>query len=336
MLLFILLFLIYKLFYKYYIFRNVKRDYETIFSKKTPIDDITKDKLVKYWNTSSYEDYFKYSLDSMRRCKNKKIILTGLCQDNGGNVLSMWLPFIKKIQGYFKDYRVIIVENDSLDNTRDLLLREAEHDHRFIVLCDQNRPENTKTCKLGLRSIQNGDEKETHLQKRLSVLRKFRQVYWDYIKDKYGDYDYMAVIDWDLQGELSLPGFFHGLYYIEHHCDVIASNSFHKMKNDYQFYDTFPLLNNHRCHDLQQNKLVQDHMMKIKMYTKTLYGSAYPVPVESAFGGIALYNIPQLIRKQSSYLHPHCPIECEHSTFHHHLDVYIDPWMTFYIIQNHH
>lgn len=329
-----IVFLTYQICYQYYVFHNVHRDYQHTFG--TPMDDITHDKLVKYWNTSPYEDFFSHSQNAMVDCKTKKIIFTGLCQDNGKNFITMWLPWIKKVGSHFRDYRIIIVENDSKDNTREILLKEAEKNPRLLLLCDGKRPENTQTCHLGMRSIHKNEEKETHLAQRLSILRKFRQVYWDYVQEKYNDYDYMAIIDWDLEGDVSTPGFFHGLSYVKDHSDVIATNSFHKIGKNYHFHDTFPLLNNHRCENLHQNKLIQDHMMKIQMHTKTLYGSAYPVPVESAFGGLALYHIHRLMEKQCSYVDVQCPVECEHTTFHKNLNVHIDPWMTFYITKNHH
>ena len=76
--------------------------------------------------------------------------------------------------------------------------------------------------------------------------------------------------------------------------------------------------------------------MKKKMQHKVLYDSSYPIPVESAFGGIALYNIAQIRSKGASYENPSCPIECEHTTFHRKLNVFIDPWMTLFITKNRH
>lgn len=333
----VLLFLIYQLMFEYYKYRHVHSDYQLLLGGEEKPDIITRNKLLKYWNTSSYNNYFKYTVSSMETCKNKKIIFTGLCQDHGKKILTQWLPFLTKIKVYFKDYRVIIVENDSKDKTRELLLKEAEKDEKFIVLCDDLKPENTHTCQLGLRSIENNRDKETNLKQRIKILSKFRQVYWNYILKNYSDFDYMCVLDWDLEGRLSIPGFFHGLYYVGNYSDVIACNSFYKgQKNMYFIYDTYPLLNHYRCDYLQENKSFEDSRVKKQMHNKILYGSAYPIPVESAFGGMALYNIQTIQHKNASYLTPLCPIECEHTTFHQNLNVHIDPWMTFYITKNNH
>lgn len=331
-----LLILVGKLIQRYSIYRDTRTDYHILVGEE-PIDHITQDKLMKYHGTLSYNNYFDHTLLSMKKAGDEKIVFAGLCQDHGKKALKMWMPILKKWGGYFKDHRIIMVENDSMDETREDLLQEAEKNERLVVLCDADKPENTKTCKLGLRSVKKGGDKEKDLEKRIGVLAGFREVYWDYILKKYNDYDYMCVIDWDLEGDVSTSGFFHGLYYARDHADVIACNSYHKMQGVYFIHDTYPLLNHYRCDYLKENKTHEDIRVKIQMRSKLLYGSAYPVPVESAFGGIALYNIQNIRDKDAHYTNtPTCPIECEHTTFHKNLRVYIDPWMTFYITRNHH
>jgi len=331
----LLFFLIYRLFYRYYVYTSVKSDYY-IFFEETSMDHLTQEKLITYWKTNKYNEYFESTISSIKQSKNETIVFAGLCQDHGASVLKMWMPILKKLGGYFKDYRVIIVENDSKDNSRELFLKEAERNDKLIVLCDDNTPENAKTCKLDIRSVRTRAEKETTLARRVRILGKFRQVYWNYILKKFNDYDYMCVIDWDLEGQLSIPGFFHGLYYTRNYSDVVACNSFHNYKNIYLIYDTYPLLNHHRCDYLEANKMIEDLRANYNFRNKLFYEIAYPLPVESAYGGLALYNIQKIKKKDPDYTDQTCHIECEHSTFHRNLDVHIDPWMTFFIEKNNH
>lgn len=331
----ILLILVGKLIYQYSLYRKIRSNYCLVTDED--IDPITHDKLVKCHETLPYHNYFNYSNLSMKKAKNERIVFAGLCQDHGEKVLKMWLPLLKKLGGYFKDYVIIIVENDSVDNTREYLLQEAHKNDRFIVLCDQNKPVNTKTCQLGKRSVEKGGDKEKNLEKRIGTLAKFREVYWEYILKNYSDYDYMCVIDWDLEGLFPTTGFFHGLYYVRDYANVVACNSFHKMGNVYSVHDTYPLLNHYRCDYLVKNKSIEDLRTKMQMREKILYKSFYPVPVESAFGGVALYNIQNIKQNNAHYTNPPlCPVECEHTTFHRNQSVYIDPWMTFYITKNNH
>lgn len=332
----ILVLMMSKLLYKYYIYHNVWADYNVIFGGEE-MDDITRSKLVSCWKTSSYDNYFDYSLLSMKRSKSETIVFVGLCQDNGERMLHMWKPIIEKWGGYFKDYQIVVVENDSVDDTREIFLKEAEINKKFVVLCDANKSENTKICKMGLRSMKKGGNKEKNLEERIRILAKFRQVYWEHVMRKYSNYDYMCVIDWDLEGKISTSGFFHGLYYVKNYSDVIACNSFHQSQSgEYLIHDTYPMLNHYRCDYLKENKTLEDTRIEYQMRKKLFYGSPYPVPVESAFGGIALYNIQNVKNKNAFYTNPICPIECEHTTFHKNLRVYIDPWMTFYITKNNH
>lgn len=301
------------------------------------LDPITQDRLIKYWHTRAWGDFFGDTLSSMKHSREDTIVFAGLCQDHGKESMEVWMPQVRKMGSYFKDYRIVIVENDSKDDTREFLIKEAEKDKRVIILCDEEKPENSKTCKLNIRSVKSSIEKETALATRVGVLGRFRQVYWDYVLRKYPDYDYMCVIDWDLDGNFSVPGFFHGLHYCRHHTEVVACNSFYeKLKGIYMIYDTYPLLNHHRCDYLRENKSFEDTMTNVRLRNKIFYDAAYPLPVESAFGGVAVYNIQKIKEKSPTYTKRHCPVECEHSTFHKYLEVYIDPWMTFFVTKNRH
>lgn len=287
-------------------------------------------------NKRASETFFKCTMASMSRCKDKKIVFAGLCQDNGDKVVDQWMPIVAKIGGHFKDYRMVIVENDSLDNTRKLLLREMERNRRLVVLCGDGR-EDASSCKLGMRSIGKAADKESDIARRVGILSRFRQVYWDYVQKTYGEYDYICVLDWDLMGDFSLPGFFHGLSYVGQETDVIACNSYYRMNGRYMIYDTFPMLNHHRCSHLEKNKRSEDRRIGEAMRHRLLVASLYPVPVESAFGGVAIYAMEGIQKKKASYSAARfCPVECEHSTLHRGLTVAVDPWMTFYIKKNLH
>lgn len=321
--------------YRYLVFREVWADYSNRFGGKA--DTLTQKKLTRHWKMPAYDAYFRNAQHSMQWASNEKIVFVGLCQDHGTHALKMWLPVVEEIGSHFKDYRVVIVENDSRDGTRKVLLQQAKKDPRFIILCDEKRPPNTLTCNLGVRSVRTSQEKEKNLAKRVATLGRFRQVYWSFVRRELADYDFMCVVDWDLEGQLSVPGFFHGLYHARN-SDVVACNSFTMGKDhDFYFYDTYPLLNNHRCDHLASNKIREDMRVNKIMSDKLLTEqSVYPLHVESAFGGLALYNLQNITPKDPDYTKPACPIECEHTTFHRGLVVHIDPWMTFFISKNRH
>lgn len=318
---------------RYTIFQDARTDYSKRFGHKA--DTVTETKLRRHWKMPAYDAYFRDTQRSIGWAKGERVVFAGLCQDHGTHALKMWLPVIKELGERFRDYRVILVENDSRDDTRRVLLRQARKDPRFIVLCDGKRPPNTLTCRVGARSVRDPRNKEKNLRERVATLARFRQVYWDFVRRELPDYDYMCVVDWDLEGQLSVPGFFHGLYHARN-TDVVAVNSFYQdAAHNFRIYDTYPLLNNRRCDHLASNKRHEDERVQKIMNEKLLTPqSAHPVRVESAFGGLALYNIQNITPKNPGYANPTCPIECEHSTFHRNLVVCIDPWMTFFITKN--
>lgn len=333
----LLVYMVYKLVQKYKVYINIKTDYNIFFGTDIT-DPITHDKLMTCWKKTAYSDFFMNTIQSIEESKNEKILFVGLCQDHGEYALKVWMPIIEGLSKHFEDYRVVIVENDSKDNTRKILLDAAKKNPKIVILCDADMTENAPTCNLGIRSINNRSDKEKTLENRVRILANFRQIYWDYIQSKYPDYNYMCVVDWDLDGVLSVPGFFHGLYYTRHHTDVIACNSYSKNPiGKYQIHDTYPLLNHYRCEYLKKNKSTEDKKMNEWMQQNLLFGSTYPVSVGSAFGGLAIYNIQKIKHKNPRYTAQQiCPIECEHTTFHRNLQVHIDPWMTLYIIKNRH
>lgn len=325
-----------RLFRKHIIYQNIGSDHRARFGEEETLDDITRARLAHNWDKPSYNRYYEDALASMERARNERIVFVGLCQDNGARALGMWMPLLQKLGGHFQDYHILMVENDSVDNTREVLLRETQRNKKLTLLCDSDKPINTKTCQLGARSVAKGADKEKNLENRVRTLARFRQVYWDYVKEHYHDYDYMCVVDWDLEGTLSVSGFFHGLFYTKDITDVVACNSFYQQGGNYWIYDTYPMLNHYRCDYLKRNKRQEDDHTKSRMGSRLLSGHPLLVPVESAFGGIALYHIQNAIQKHAQYTNPLCPIECEHTTFHQNLTVHIDPWMTFYITRNNH
>lgn len=320
---------------RYVAFRGVRTDYPVSFDRHA--DKVTEAKLMRLWKMPAYDAYFRDATRSMAWAKGERIVFAGLCQDHGTHALKMWLPVIQEIGSHFQDYRVVFVENDSKDDTRKVLLRQAQKDPRFIVLCDEKHPINTLTCNLGVRSVRGSRHKEKDLAERVATLGRFRQVYWGFVLRELADYNYMCVVDWDLEGSVSVPGFFHGLYHARN-SDVVACNSFstNAITGDLRVHDTYPLLNNHRCDHLAANKRHEDRRVSKIMGEKLLgpQSATHPVHVESAFGGLALYNIQNIAPKDPAYTNPTCPIECEHSTFHRGLNVHIDPWMTFFITKN--
>ena len=66
--------------------------------------------------------------------KNEKLIITGTIRDGYPYLEKTIKNLYKDIIPLFKDYVILIVENDSKDNTRQVLLKYANNDPKFKVL----------------------------------------------------------------------------------------------------------------------------------------------------------------------------------------------------------
>jgi hypothetical protein len=304
-----------------------------------PPDEVTMDRWMNNWDQRRFSAFVQIVKDSRKAAYNERIIFTGLCQDHGRQIISHWLPIIESIGDCFEDYRILIMENDSFDDTRSQWLHETYRNRRILLLCNDDQPLNMKECRLGIRSS-TGD-KEKNLKERVNHMADLRDLYLKRVRRKWSNYQYMVVIDWDLIGQLSLEGFFHALAFVrDGMADGVAVNSLYYKDKMWHIFDTYPLLNHHRCNEIYEKKkkldVIIDKQWRQRM-TKTLIA---PVQVESAFGGMAIYSLPRVLATESFYTIPDleklCDIQCEHTSFHRLLHIFIDPWFVLLLSKNLH
>lgn len=310
-----------------------------------PPDILTHRRWVHNWTgEKGWHEYVGKVVASAEASRGERILFVGLCQDHGREMIAFWLPLVEALGGYFQDYRILILENDSKDDTRKRLLDETHRNPKILILCDDESPMNTPTCQLGIRSIEKREDKETRLFQRLHIMAQLRDVYLKRIGRKWAGYNHMVVIDWDLMGELSIEGFFHGLGLLRSgEVDAVAVNSMYwdNKKKTHRVFDTFPLLTHQiRCDALLRKKDQMDKEADNQYRARLSYQQKDPLLVESAFGGIGLYNLKRVLETKSHYFIPEeerrCPIQCEHSTFHRFLRVAIDPWFVLILSKNLH
>jgi len=311
-------------------------------------DPITSDKWRR--NKAAFAGYSNQVIESQMMCKEETIIMTGLCRNNGVKSIQFWIPFLEHIGGFFKDYRILVLENDSVDDTRDLLLSESQRNPRILVLCDDDTPLNTESCVMGMTSDVSigGKKDEKHLERRIEILGYLREVYLKRILRKWRHYTYMMVIDWDLIGELSIEGFFDSLRHIRHgDADAVAVNSYYRNgRNQWRFFDTYPLLADRTCVDIHRDKPKLDRDIEKRMRKKLLHASRIePFNVSSAFGGVCLYSVKALTETNAHYVNDDdsygseiqlCKRQCEHSKLNERLRVVINPLFVFLIRENLH
>lgn len=217
----------------------------------------------------------------------QKVIICGISRDNVNDFWTM-RRHIEHLGTQCKDYRVIIIENDSKDGTKDLLKHCAKHNSKVTIL-----------------------SKDFHNKKRPSIqfLADVRNLYLDEINQpKYDDFNLLIVTDMDMSYGFDIRGIYHSFAAWES-WDAIASNGISNQKGE--MYDAFAFRN---------AEFPWAHYDKSGIYwpdiipqIQRVYAVNSPfVGVDSAFGGLGIYKRNKL--KECRY--HSIKGDCEHIEFH--------------------
>jgi len=271
----------------------------------------------KYWNPNYYDCKtlkIDSNIDKNRIKMGKKIasesriVICGLAR-NDSNIVKSTIERLLFIGLEFKDYRIIIFENDSSDNTRKLIYNISKKYNKIILLdcCDMG----SCNCKLKRRNGYN-----IGLSERIKKMGFYRDRYLDYIKKNLYDFDYMLVIDFDLDGNTNIDGLFENLSYKN------WAGIFLNGKNPLVFtfglktvtYDSLAytdLEDEYKNFNINSNKFNINYKGLNDLYRMNIRinkNKRNLIGVKSAFNGYGLYKIKDILNcKYSGNL------RCEHS-----------------------
>ncbi len=263
--------------------------------------------------------------------KHSKVIICGLTRD-----CATMIPHLRqKLQQWstnFKDYSVVIVENDSRDNTRSLLLdwQRDEPNRVHILGCGLNQP----SCKLCL------PKTETHTpdQKRIEKMVYLRNLYLEYIKnndDLFYDYKYVMVVDMDILSYAFDDGFRStGLAFEQDPTlDAVSSFGVSQLTIKGLNYTVLSIFDPYAMCSPETPSWANDILMNaFKWYE---YGDAL-VKVKSSFSGLTLYRKQSFTRsKYSTFSNPYNEPVCEHVGLHTQMNnIKLNPSMYHIIKEN--
>lgn len=253
----------------------------------------------------------KYKNDQLIEGKNylseSKIVICGLIRD-GGIILHFLKEKMYEITKYFKEYKILIVENDSSDNTRKFLLDWSKEDDNVVVLgCGIN----SNVCKLNLKKTIGHPVTTWRIEKMIYL----RNLCIQYTRRYLYDYDLMMVYDLDQINNIPNEGLYHTGYLLKNDkVDGICSNGINLFNNRY--YDTY-------AHKELDN--FDDNIHNPKNTSCALE----PRKVLSCFGGCTIYKISSIIDKDYFIeLNSDGSPRCEHESFNKDLNIYYNPkWL---------
>lgn len=218
--------------------------------------------------------------------KKHKVVIAGITRDNAPE-LPIVIDYIEKTGQLFKDYRVVLFENDSHDKTKDILGAWKKKNNKVNILSHDFK--NTKRPSIAF----------------LATARNF------YIQElarnsEYNDFDILMVLDLDMKYGWDMRGLFDSFSQFKN-WDMVCSNGV--FNNLGRMYDMFAFRND----EFPEKLSYPYYYTKIVPKGQRPYkpGSAL-VPVQSCFGGIAFYKRDKVQNCQYDSIKE----DCEHIPFH--------------------
>jgi hypothetical protein len=246
--------------------------------------------------------------------KNKKVVIYGLARDVSG-VIESGLNIVSGLGKGFEDYKIVIFENDSSDNTRDIIKSRAKIDKNIILITCCN--EGDCDCKL---KMKHPKVDGAMVKSRIEKMAQIRNRCLNYIKENLHDYDYVVSVDLDIAGGIFLDGYVSA--FANKNWDVLAARGLHPIPLIHSLsiipsfkpeiiYDAFAFTPFGVDNEYEQKYYVKHHFVQQELQ-KNKIGSD-PVRVNSAFNGLAIYKMESILPDNVLYGHK---TRCEHTDLH--------------------
>ncbi len=210
--------------------------------------------------------------------KNLKILFCATCKDVA-KVVGKSISFCDYVGSHFKDYDIFLYENNSSDNTPEVI--KSLNNNKIILQSE---------------FIDNASYKRSNVTQfdRCSFISNARNKYVEYI-NKNQDYDYIFVFDTDIEGGWSIDGIFNSISYLQNNNDIGAMTSYcvlasarggdleEKDPRGWIMFDSFAFRYYNETDWSFPDNLHEYNHIRITRGDE-------PVPVNSNFNGLALYK----------------------------------------------
>lgn len=254
---------------------------------------------------------YEISRKGFDNMKTKKVVIAGLLRNTASRIPEIERR-VEALGKLFSDYRVLIVENDSKDNTRNLLLNWSKRNPKVIILgCGYNVSE----CHLGFKPTEGHSVYRSRIEKMVYL----RNIYLNEIKKNYSNYDYSIIWDFDIIGSVYLDGIANSFGYLksEPNLDIVCAYGIYTWGPIKIFYDTYAILEKGDVFDIKY-KRSHDIRKGLGLGLKYKRGNE-PISVNSCFSGFTIYKMKSLLSPQVYYSTSSKEdnnLECEHVGLH--------------------
>ncbi len=220
------------------------------------------------------KDYLDKVATGYETMRKSSAVICGLARDVFKRLNFCGLSRLEYLSGLFKETAFVIYENDSEDGTDNLLEKWGEagdNRHVFSEKLDEKR--------IGGRS-----------KERVTAMAIYRNKCVDFLKNNYSNFDYYIPVDLDLVGGISYDGIAHTIGNVNVEWDFMGSNGKNSMRGNVRYWDTFP----HREIDCDDFSIGRNKMFALGRHFSSLKRGEGLVPVNSCFGGMAIYKISSI------------------------------------------
>jgi hypothetical protein len=207
-----------------------------------------------------------------QRMRQARVVICGLARDIG-SILPKTMARIERLGRLFADYRVVVYENDSRDNTRAQLESWESSNPRVNVLKEDR-----------------GDvvNQQVRCLQRATRMAYYRNRYREYVARHYSGFDVVIVVDTDLEVGWSYQGVAHSFAESDWDCIGAYGIIYKRIRSDPNVpvhFDAWAF----RPDGFQPLTTKEVNAMKWQR------GAAL-VPVYSCFGGMGIYRTQALVQ----------------------------------------
>ncbi len=217
---------------------------------------------------STSEDYYSRVQKGYTQMKKRKLVIAGLARDVADTLANQMIR-LEKIGKTFLDYRIIIFENNSVDETRSMIKKWInKNKHVELLEC--------------------WEDQDCHLPSNASkafLLAQYRNRLLNHIKHFYGDWDNLLVVDFNQHGPISIDGLASSFSY--KNWDMMAA---YALQSDFRFFSSHDFVHHECAGDVWQGEKKPERKR-----------GETPYPVQSAFEGAALYDLNSIIQSGAFY-----------------------------------
>lgn len=204
---------------------------------------------------------------------DESVVVAALARDCDDN-LRRNIPRIEELRSHFRQSRVVVVENDSKDGTKQTLKNWQKQSQGVDLIMND----------FGTQTIPTGVGGSTSLH-RIEKMARYRNMYMDFVRGLDEQPDYLIVIDVDVE-DFSVAGLIKAIENAPQDWSALFALGVERFYNlTYFMYDMFAYVHKEMPVPHTEKYMFSQKRKVVPRVKKEVYS-----PCSSAFGGIGVYK----------------------------------------------